>query len=62
MAGEDSAADAAPAGGVLGSIKGLAATPEFAAHLGWNLRAKILAEHTPAMFWRRIVDRVGVKP
>ena len=43
MAGEDSAADAAPAGGVLGSIKGLAATLIAAVHTRLQLFTTELA-------------------
>ena len=43
MAGEDSAADAAPAGGVLGSIKGLASTLIAAVHTRLQLFTTELA-------------------
>lgn len=42
-------------------IRMLANEPEVTQKYADNLRAKILAEHTPTTFWNRIFDRIGLK-
>lgn len=42
-----------------GYIRELA--PEETQRRGERLRAKIIAEHTPAIFWAKVLDRIGLK-
>lgn len=35
--------------------------PEESQAIGWNLRAKVMAQHTPAHFWQRIFDKAELK-
>lgn len=43
-------------------IKHFAARPDETQEVGARLRAKVLAEHTPERFWRRIFERLRIKP
>lgn len=42
-------------------IRRLANEPDETAAIGMSLRNRVLAEHTPAHFWGRIMDRIGLK-
>jgi hypothetical protein len=41
-------------------IRRLEHEPEATQAIGESLRARLLAEHTPAKFWKRIFDRIGL--
>lgn len=42
-------------------INRLANEPEATQAMGDSLRRRVLAEHSPAQFWQRIFDRIGMK-
>jgi spore maturation protein CgeB len=42
-------------------IRQLTHEPEQTQALAMSMRSRILAEHTPAHFWARILERIGMK-
>ena len=48
-------------GAALLMIEHYSKCPDITEQIGANLRRRVLAEHSPAIFWGKVLDRIGMK-
>jgi spore maturation protein CgeB len=48
-------------GELFGNIERLSKDPAESERIALNLRRKVLAEHSPAIFWSKVMARIGMR-